>query len=65
MRDYLILVDFYYYIKELNLLVHPALTVNARLTHKWGYMKTCTAMRTRLGYNAYSVVEDITNASKI
>lgn len=65
MRDYLILVDFYYYIKKLDLFVHPVLIVNARLTHKQRHMKTCTAMRTRLGYNAYSIVEDITNASKV
>lgn len=64
MRDYLIYVDLYQYIEDPDLPAHPIPTAAARLAHKRGHNKACTAMRTRLGYNGYSLVENATNASE-
>lgn len=51
--------------EEPDLPLYPAPTANARLIHKQRYMKACTAMRTKLRYNTYSVIEDVINISKM
>lgn len=51
MRDYLIFIDLYHYIKKPDLFLHSTPIINTRLTHKQGHMKACIAMKTKLGYN--------------